>query len=207
MATLLAFEPAGEIGEEYLWKANKEIPASLLARLAEAADGTRNNEPIYFVAALKPVYAEGHDVIGFFKSIEEAATHAQAKPLLECGRYMIFGPYQTKDEDYPPKGIEKVVIHRKDRDPVDLAGGKFDCVFWSLSAVDKFLIPYYVSMGDLATAEKIRCNFMKEEAIAAIHIPGSDIVNEIPIQIGSAADGELNLQQLQYRVGAYMMNQ
>jgi hypothetical protein len=196
-------------GEQYVWRANKAIPASLLSRLSEAADGTRNNEPVYFVAQLVADPDHGHDVMGYFKKVKDAFEYPPAKPLLQNGTYMIFGPYQTKeDPESNPKDVVKVVIHRSGGKVVELDGKKFDCVFWSLSAFDKFVIPYYTSVGDLKKAAKVRKDFMKETSIAGIHIPGSDIVNEAPAgEVGTeigTTDG-LTLKQLHARVGLYQM--
>lgn len=196
-------------GDQYLWRANKAIPASLLSRLSEAADGTRNNKPVYFVAQLVPHPDHGHDVMGYFRSVQDAFNHPRAKPLLQKGTYMIFGPYQTKeDPESKPKDVLKVVIHRSGGKVVELDGRKFDCLFWSLSAFEKFVIPYYTSVSDLNKAAQVRKDFMKETSIAGIHIPGSDIVNEEPgaeirPEIGTTAG--LSLDELRDRVGLYQM--
>lgn len=196
-------------GDQYLWKANREVPASLLARLSEAADGIRNGKPIYFVAQLVPDPESGHDVMGYFNSVKEAYEHPPAKALLKTGKYMIFGPYRTDDDKgYKQKDVIKVVIYRKKGKPVELDGAKFDCIFWSLSAMDKFVIPYYTSIGDLKKAEKVRKDFIKEASIAGIHIPGSDIVNEAPAQqigAGPSTTAGLRLDEIRDRVGLYQM--
>lgn len=210
MATvLLPHEITGSGGDQYVWRANKPIPASLMSRLSEAADGIRNGAPIYFVAQLAPTIPAGHDVMGYFNNVEDAYNHPPAREVLENGTYMIFGPYRTdNDPDYKDKDVVKVVIHRKHGPPVTLDGRKFDCVFWSLSAMDKFVIPYYTSMGDLKKAAQVRKDFVAETSIAGIHIPGSDIVNDVPAQQiggGPSTTAGLRLDELRDRVGLYQM--
>lgn len=184
---------------DYLWKANKKLPASLITRLAEAADGIRNGKEIYFVAQLKPDPETGHDVIGHFSNPDDALKHPKAKVALESGGYLIFGPFETKDdEDYEPKNIEKVVIYPCGKEPITLEGDKFDCVFWSLSAVDKFVMPYYTSLGGLERAKRVRKDFIKTTSIAGIHIPGSDIVND------TSASTSATPEEIRDRVGLYL---
>ena len=185
--------------EEYLWRASIPIPASLLSRLSEAADGIRNGRAIYFVAQMEPDAEAGHAIIGYFTSVEEAFEHPKAQPRLLSGEYMIFGPFKTSDDPgYRKKPVREVVIYTKEGKALPLSGERFDCVFWSLSAIDKFVVPYYTASGNLKKAAKVRADFMKETAVAGIHIPGSDIVNDnsstgfIPDELGD-------------RVGLYLM--
>jgi hypothetical protein len=194
---------AGTDPNDYVWKANREVPASLISRLAEAADGMRTGKPVYFVAELEPDLETGHDVIGSFATPEAVFDHQTAKEAVLSGEYLIFGPFQTKDDPYyRPKDIEKVVIYPRGKSPIVLDGMKFDCVFWSLSAVDKFLIPYYTSMGDLEKASRVRKDFIKPKSIAGIHIPGSDIVND-----NTSTPTDITLADVMDRVGVYLVRE
>jgi hypothetical protein len=198
---LLPHESTEKEWDRYVWRANKEVPASLLRRLAEAADGIRNGEPIYYVAELAPDDNAGHDVLGYFESAEHAFKYPPVmnNMLLTSGRYMIFGPYRTDDDpNYRPKGIKEVILVPERGESVRLCGKKFDCVFWSLSAMDKFVIPYYASVGDLKKAKKVRDDFIEPVSIAGIHVPGSDIVND-------ATTATVDQKELRDRVGLYVM--
>jgi|GEM_PF-4512892 len=200
--TLLPHEDTGSEWDQYVWRADRPIRASLIRRLAEAADGIRNNKPIYFVAQLIPDEETGHDVLGYFKSAKDAFEHSTARALLDSGNYLIFGPYQTDDDqDYRRKPIREIILVPENARSVLLNGTKFDCIFWSLSAIDKFVVPYYVAIGDLKRAQKIREDFKKETSIAGIHIPGSDIVNDPD----NAMSTTITEQGLQDRVGLYQM--
>ena len=204
MATKAPRKSAAKKGpSDYVWKANKELPASLISRLAEAADGIRNGKTIYFVAQLTPDAETGHDVIGHFSSPEKAFEHKEAKKHLESGEYLIFGPFQTEDDkDYKPKDIEKVVVYPRGKKPITLEGDKFDCVFWSLSAMDKFVMPYYTSVGDLRKAGRVRKDFVKTTSIAGIHIPGSDIVND-----ATTTPRGIGPEEIRDRVGLYLVKE
>lgn len=183
---------------QYVWRGNRPISASLLSRLSEAADGIRNNEEIYFVAQLEPAGDDGHDIVGHFPSVQHAFDDNDAQPLLLTGDYMIFGPFKTMDDpDYKKKPIAKIIVVPKGGKELHLSGDKFDCIFWSLSAIDKFVVPYYTASGDLKKAKKVRDKFMDENTLAGIHIPGSDIVNGV-------VDG-LTPEDVKSRVGIYLL--
>jgi hypothetical protein len=54
-----------------------------------------------------------------------------------------------------------------------------DAVFWSASAVRKFLVPYYASYWDLQDVmTKIEQEFARDDVLAFIHLPNSEILDD-----------------------------
>lgn len=50
-----------------------------------------------------------------------------------------------------------------------------DAAFWSLAAVEKFLLPYYASFKDSGTyAQQLLAEFAKPEVVAILHLPNSE---------------------------------
>jgi hypothetical protein len=53
-----------------------------------------------------------------------------------------------------------------------------DAVFWSMSAVEKFLVPYYSSIHELEKVmAKVRDRFKDQSVLAFIHLPNSEIID------------------------------
>jgi hypothetical protein len=131
------------------------IPASLLRALAEAADVDRTGRPVYLVADRR----FPHYVIGRFE------TRAQAMSLrADSGSaYGVFGPFVTPADPAPPASASKVyrvrlfyrnpqgVVRTKDVDPVEV-----DALFMTMSAVDKFMVPYYARVYGPEYAARLR---------------------------------------------------
>ena len=139
-------------------QSSKNQSSSLARRLAEAADGLRNTDPVYFVAG----YAFPH-------SIKEFPDHSSAEAYLKENKYSlddfgIFGPYQTKDdlENYNLVDIREISgvtlsVHFKDgtKRKISLPGG-IDSIFFNLSAFEKFVFPYYCHLFGVEYAKKLR---------------------------------------------------
>jgi hypothetical protein len=111
--------------------------ASLLRRLGEAADGYRDGKDRYIVADRR----FPHKVAGIFRTFAEAQSLANARG----GSYGAFGPFRTFDDppDYSagPSDVLEVIVRRKDGER-RYSADSVDALFWSLSAFDKFVVPY-----------------------------------------------------------------
>jgi hypothetical protein len=132
--------------------------STLARRLAEAADGLRNTDPVYFVAG----YAFPH-------SIKDFPDYSSAEAYLKENKYSlddfgIFGPYQTKDdlENYKLVDIREIskvtlIVHFKDgtERKISLPGG-IDSIFFNLSAFEKFVFPYYCHLFGVEYAKELR---------------------------------------------------
>jgi hypothetical protein len=113
--------------------------ASLVRRLAEAADGFRDGKDKYVVANRK----FPHHVAGVFSTLDEARFVAnRAGP-----DYSAFGPFRTIDD--PPdqssvgdEAVAEVIVVTKGGKRTRFPADSVDALFWSLAAFDKFVVPY-----------------------------------------------------------------
>jgi len=129
--------------------------ASLLRRLAEAADGFRDGRPRWVV-----IHRRGdrghHDVRGVFRTFQEASFEAQrAGP-----EYAVFGPFVTVD-DPPDKSstetdVVEVIVRQKNGVEKRFSADSVDALFWTLAAFDKFIAPYLTSVDGVRYAAEQR---------------------------------------------------
>jgi len=136
----------------------KDITASLLKRLGEAADGYRGENDIYIVAS----YTFPHE-LSVFNSESKAKEYYS---ILDQDENNIFGPYNTPIENPPTDTIISIIVNiEKDDGSVNeiiLDPKEYDALFFSESAKDKFLYPYYTNLYGVEFAAK-----MKKDSIAA----------------------------------------
>ncbi len=135
---------ASEVADDTLTKS-----ASLLRRLAEAADGFRDGEP-HWVAIHRKGQQGHHKVLGVFKSFDEARDVVQKEGL----EYAVFGPFVTVDD--PPdqsssaEDVVEVIVKQKNGVEKRFSPDSVDALFWSLAAFDKFIAPYLTSVDGSA---------------------------------------------------------
>ena len=129
--------------------------ASLVRRLAEAADGFRDGKPRYVVANRKGDRGH-HNVLGVFRTSEEANfTARRAGP-----EYTAFGPFVTKDDPADSSSSEEdvleVIVRQKNGQEKRYGADSVDALFWSLAAFDKFIAPYLTSVDGVRYAAEQR---------------------------------------------------
>jgi hypothetical protein len=140
------------------------ISATLARRLAEAADGFRNLDEVFFIAQ----YQYPYTVLDFLTlaAAEQKFNDDQLSP----NDYGIFGPYKTLDDVYTIglRGVEDITsvemkIHFKDGgyEERTLPGG-IDSIFFNLSSLDKFIFPYYCHVYGADYAKKLRDDIIIE---------------------------------------------
>lgn len=145
---------------------NKLLSASLLKRLAEAADGFRDGREIWCVAATK----FPHELEVFFSEVE-----ADALCKVRTKTHSVFGPFKTGSETarlaVRPEIIEISVTIKEGgkTKQVKVDPKEVDCLFWSESAVDKFVIPYYARLYGVEHAAKMRKTFAAERKALSGH--------------------------------------
>jgi hypothetical protein len=129
--------------------------ASLVRRLAEAADGFRDGKPRYVVAHRKGQQGH-HNVLGVFMTFDEASfTARRAGP-----DYAAFGPFVTTDD--PPdlsaseEDVVEVIVRQKNGQEKRYGADSVDALFWSLAAFDKFIAPYLTSVDGVRYAAEQR---------------------------------------------------
>jgi hypothetical protein len=122
--------------------------ASLLRRLAEAADGYRDGKDKWVVASRRAEKGN-HRVAGVFDTFQEADFTARR----EGPEYAAFGPYRTPKEEFlvaPNERVGKVIVVYVDGRKRSYDADSVDALFWGLSAFDKFIVPY---LSSIASAE------------------------------------------------------
>jgi hypothetical protein len=128
--------------------------ASLLRRLAEAADGYRDGADRFVVAARE----FPHKVVGVFLTKAEADSVA-ADSSTSTLHYEAFGPYRTAAEaGVSPEvdDVDSVVAYYAGGEQKTYDGKKYDALFWSLPAFDKFVAPYLTSVSGADYAQSQR---------------------------------------------------
>ncbi len=170
----------------------RPLTAALLRRLAEAADGYRTGEPIYVVACHDD---PRHDLRVFEREADALEHLARAG-----GRFGMFGPFATPvdgsatggrareaaasldapDGSAPAGEVVEVTVSL--RDPagaermIRLDAREHDALFWSMSAIDKFAVPYYAHTDDAELAVEMRRRAMEGPVCGLAHLPRSDYV-------------------------------
>ncbi len=156
------------------------ISAALLRRLAAAADGYRTGLPVWVVVSTY----EPYQVEGVYTTLAEARLRVPrirggqvfgpyVTPLDE-GRAMIFVPMWHVDPTiymlessptwvlpptpWPMERVDSVVITAYNHGETwrGFTHGNVDAVFFTLSAYDKFVSPYYSALSGLDVATQMR---------------------------------------------------
>jgi hypothetical protein len=143
--------------------------ARLLRRIAEAADGLREQE-VWFVSDLKDSKLKEH------KTNEGDAEALKKKHDTDTGsvdRHAVLGPCFTVNKIKKTKVIDVLWRVKGTRDAPTLEP-ELDSLFWSESAIEKFLLPYYTSTQGLEAAQNIWKAFDDEKVLAIGHLPKSD---------------------------------
>jgi hypothetical protein len=150
---------ADEIGE-FL---SAKLSANEFRALAEAIDSIRNEDAC---VVLNP--DAGTTGRRFTAMAKSAAEQKGLKPILTL---------RTNDTPGP---IERAPLNLSTSQPLEFVGNKIvninqcDAIFTSLSAVEKFVVPYYARMRGLAECEGMRLRFAQDSrAVALLHLPGS----------------------------------
>lgn len=134
--------------------------ASLLRRVAEAADGFRDGIPRYVVAN----QVHPHNVLGAFLTRAQADDSLASVRASDPGRYAsyeVFGPYTAVEDppmvaaDTTEEVLEVVVTYRGGRTS-RYKGDEVDAIFWGLPAFDKFVAPYLTSVSGVRYAAEQR---------------------------------------------------
>jgi hypothetical protein len=129
--------------------------ASLMRRLAEAADGYRDGKP-HWVAIQRNGQQGHHRVLGVFDTYQQAAFEARRVGP----EYQAFGPFVTvdapPDESSSGEDVDYVIVRQKDGVEKRFGADSVDALFWSLAAFDKFIAPYLTSVDGVRYAAEQR---------------------------------------------------
>jgi len=186
---------------------NIPLPASLARRLAEAADGFRNINQVYFIAGYTPPHP-----IKDFPDLTSAQAYFAEKNFSE-NDYGIFGPFKTTDDvqNLNLLGVENIdtvdlTFHFKDgsQQNVTLPGG-IDSIFLNLSSFEKFVFPYYCHLYGLEYAKTMRDNLIvkysqqinQNSSVAAKLPPPSTHANKT-LMLSLIPGEELSSEEISY---------
>src|SRR6266542_4387358 len=134
----------------------QQIPLSapLARRLAEAADGLRDDKIYYFVSKEKYPF----ELIPVTGNTDTEASNAASDKAAELNAgksdnlFYVYGPYKTEKDFEPPLQYDKIEIRflqgdtLKHSQTLETDIGGIDTIILSLSAFDKFLLPYYARL-------------------------------------------------------------
>jgi hypothetical protein len=152
------------------------ISAELARRLAESADGHRDGRPRFVVTNPEE---PATDRLRSFESKAEALEYQAQENAKGEGTFRVFGPFQTpRDTPADATGhkimVKKVTVELEQDGKqyvAEIEGDKYDAIFWSSSAVDKFAVPYYVSVVDVDFGAKVRADFGAPDVFMMVHLP------------------------------------
>lgn len=144
------------------------MTASLLKRVAEAADGYRSGNEIWIVAATKFPHE-----LEVFKIDTEAQEYKKQKSRT----HEIFGPFMTGSPTAMSSSrsqIKEIVVTLKTGKKINIDPNECDSLFWSESAFDKFVFPYYSQLYGVEHAAKMRKETVaNSEAVIFGHTDGT----------------------------------
>ncbi|HNP21146.1 MAG TPA: hypothetical protein PKM63_01080 [Panacibacter sp.] len=140
---------------------NPAMSAGLARRLAEAADGLRDDNYYYFVSQQNYPY-DLQPVAG--STIEQAsyAADSLASELNSIGNkepYYKYGPYHMPLDYVSPIPYDTLEIKMLSNGSTvysETFGNDTDAIILNLSAFDKFLLPYYTRLYGVDIARNMR---------------------------------------------------
>jgi hypothetical protein len=169
----LSVQPASRLAAQHSTPRDTTMSASLLKRLGEAVDGYRTGQPVWVVAgysfphevlgvvstetvarAIKDSAGPGFGVFGSYTSTRDSGGPLTLSLALHHYPDSKFGDTTAnlrQTQPAIPLGdvIDIVVtVHRRNGSPqtVTYRPEEADALFFTLSAVDKFVIPYYLKL-------------------------------------------------------------
>lgn len=186
----------------------KPISAALARRLAEAADGYRNIGEVNFLARYEPDKVKLFDLSRAYpaKHTNPGDLDPEDRMKLNHPDYDWFGPYDTKDSVVPKLTITRIVVwvmgEGEEERPIEIPTRPspdpekkpFDALFWSLSAVEKFAVPYYARLHGGKYADQVVTDFIADDFFLTGHRPGTEYGNPASpflwgLRVGPGATG------------------
>lgn len=147
----------------------RAISAGLGRRLAAAADGHRDGREIFFQARFEADAEGNYGVTG-------PLTREEAAQAVVPEGYGIFGPFLTEPctDDISRTPIRRVTLELENGDAVTFEGTRYDALFWSSSALEKFVVPYYAVVGGIERAQRLRDQLLNTDAFMIAHDPNTE---------------------------------
>lgn len=159
------------------------VSADLTLRLAHAAAGLAGRGPLYLVASYVPVDALAGDPYDVRFDADQTRAIALADTLTasEGVTYGAFGPFDQPMVATPGQlTLASMVIELSNGTIIDprtdprFDPGNYDTLFWTVSSVTKFAVPYYTSLYSPAYAQAVLDTFNSAEGALMVHMPWSE---------------------------------
>ncbi len=155
----------------------RQLTANDLRRLAEAVDGVRD-ETAYVVWG-----NTGPEV--------RTQRPASDEVIFEC---------MTSNAEPDRARIAAITMQppviASDGTPLTNFARRFDAMFWSEAAVEKFMFPYYVRFSSPGHIDRMRKAFNQKRVVAAMHMPDSTSSFLVSVRGGEAL-AEVTLDDLE----------
>jgi hypothetical protein len=172
------------------------VGAELARVLAQAANSAYAPATFYVVARYHPVHeATAQDPFNVQKPVptyaEAVAVVAELEMRDPGAEYGIFGPFQNDSQPRASQAtVAQLVVTPQEGavplKPFTIPGQEFDAIFYSVPAVEKFVVPYYVQEYGLAFGRRILREFRAGPLALMGHLPWSE---EAEIQVVGVAGG------------------
>ncbi len=126
----------------------ESMPAPVMRRLAEAADGNRTGQDIYFLA-------NPRNLVTVFPVTDPDEVDGIIREKDLVG-YELFGPFNTPPDAHPLPLVEQVILRYADGQEKRYHGSEVDALFLTRAALDKFYYPYEVGVLGIDTTSRMR---------------------------------------------------
>jgi hypothetical protein len=155
------------------------VDANTLRALAEAVDGMRNTDAC--------IVADPGDAKRPYKVVKDSDDGRMGRDVIMRVRTGDRPEVKTRDHGLTLSSVPPVKL--KKNGPAQPSGeakqqaeeeekgalAACDAIFTSLSAIDKFVVPYYAKLMSLPEVEQMRTEFAEQGSIlAAVHLPDSE---------------------------------
>lgn len=156
----------------------RPLTANELRRLAEAVDGIRD-EPAYVV------WSGGKPKV--------------TRRLLDTDELIV--ECETKSDLPARPAFNSIVLDPpmvdQHRVPVTKLSSKYDAMFWSEAAVEKFVIPYYARINTANDVARIRKAFNHQSVYAMVHLPLTEVSVLTALRTGGKGVEALSLREFE----------
>lgn len=157
--------------------ARRTLSANELRRLAEAVDGIRD-EKAYVVwgesgPEVKTSVEKGDDVMAECETRNVVSGRSRFHSII----------------------VDPPVVDGSGRRVTDFAS-RYDAMFWSEAAVEKFVLPYYLRFRTPADVDTIRTLFNHPSVYSIVHLPLTDCIFLTSARTDGKAIEALTLEEL-----------
>lgn len=164
------------------------VTPNLARVLAQAAGSAYVESSTFYVVAR---YNSAHQGGTPYDVQKPSATYAEAKELADRlnqadpeGKYGVFGPFENTYGGFnaptPNATVAEFVVTPQlagvREDPFRIDGTEFDALFYSVEAVEKFVLPYYVEEYGPDFGQQVLDQFYNAPLALMGHLPWSEYI-------------------------------